>query len=293
MSTKVILDTDIGDDIDDAVALAYLLNQPACELLGVTTVTECDNRRAALASMVCHAAGRTDVPIVPGATDPLVVPPGHRSAPQFDCIGDCDHATTFDEGDAVEFLRRTIRAHPGQVVLLAVGPMTNVGRLCRVDPEAVGMLRALVMMVGRFGAEHAASYPAEWNAKCDPHALALACGATTAQHRMVGLDVTLRVQMGRDDVLRRFTGAALDAVAELSAAWFDRRDQITFHDPLAAACVFAPDLCTWQRGRVDVECDTGVSGRTTFIADPAGRHEIAVDVQIDRFFEHYFQIAAK
>lgn len=71
----LLLDTDIGTDIDDAVALAYLLRQPRCELLGITTVTGEADKRAALADAVCRAAGRTDIPIHVGTQMPLLVAP--------------------------------------------------------------------------------------------------------------------------------------------------------------------------------------------------------------------------
>jgi inosine-uridine nucleoside N-ribohydrolase len=72
--TKVLLDTDIGTDVDDAVCLAYLLAQPECELLGITTVTGEAEQRASLASVLCMAAGK-EIPIYPGAESPLSHPP--------------------------------------------------------------------------------------------------------------------------------------------------------------------------------------------------------------------------
>jgi hypothetical protein len=71
---KILLDTDIGGDIDDALALAYLLKQPHCELLGITTVGGESEQRAALASAICHAAGQAEVPVHVGASAPLLVP---------------------------------------------------------------------------------------------------------------------------------------------------------------------------------------------------------------------------
>ena len=68
--TKILLDTDIGTDVDDAVCLAYLLSHPDCELLGITTVTGEAEKRASLASVLCQVAGR-DIPIYPGAELPL------------------------------------------------------------------------------------------------------------------------------------------------------------------------------------------------------------------------------
>ena len=70
---KVILDTDIGTDIDDALALAYLLNQPRCELVGITTLTGQAEIRAQMVSAMLHAAGRTDIPIHIGAKDCIII----------------------------------------------------------------------------------------------------------------------------------------------------------------------------------------------------------------------------
>ena len=75
MATKILLDTDIGNDIYDAICLAYLLSQPECELLGVTTVTAQPERRAMMVSAMCKAAGR-EIPIFPGAEAPGLVKAG-------------------------------------------------------------------------------------------------------------------------------------------------------------------------------------------------------------------------
>ena len=84
---KVLLDTDIGSDIDDAVALAYLLRQPACELLGITTVTGDAVGRARLAASLCDLAG-LDVPIYPGEESPLVIAQMQPEAPQARRLGE-------------------------------------------------------------------------------------------------------------------------------------------------------------------------------------------------------------
>ena len=90
MPTKVLLDTDIGSDIDDAVCLAYLLAQPKCELLGITTVGGEADKRAMLASALCQVAGK-QVPIFPGTEEPLLVPQRQRQAPQATALGKWNH----------------------------------------------------------------------------------------------------------------------------------------------------------------------------------------------------------
>src|SRR5437867_291171 len=115
----LLLDTDIGSDIDDAVCLAYLLRQPRCELLGVTTVTGNTAQRATLAEVICHAAGRDDVPIHTGASGPLLSGPGQPDVPQYEAIANRPHRKNYAPNTAIEFMRQAIRARPHQVTLLS------------------------------------------------------------------------------------------------------------------------------------------------------------------------------
>src|SRR5262249_1191216 len=104
-SMKILLDTDIGGDLDDALALAYLLKQPQCELLGITTVGGESDKRAALASALCHAAGRVEVPIHVGAAAPLRVPERQPHAYQSAALTDQWPHQTFDKRNtALAFL---------------------------------------------------------------------------------------------------------------------------------------------------------------------------------------------
>src|SRR5512133_929158 len=106
---KVLLDTDIGSDIDDAVCLAYLLANPNCDLVGITTVTGEAEKRAQMASAMCLAAGREDIPIYPGASQPLLVEQRQTEAQQAAALGRWSHRTDFPRGEAVDFMRKTIR----------------------------------------------------------------------------------------------------------------------------------------------------------------------------------------
>src|SRR5688572_21708164 len=121
---KLLLDTDIGSDIDDAVCLSYLLHQPRCDLLGVTTVTGTTPQRAALAEVLCQRAGKK-VTIHAGSPGPLLTGPGQREVPHYEAIGNRPYRRDYPPHSAVEFLKQTIRAHPHEVTLLAIGPMTN------------------------------------------------------------------------------------------------------------------------------------------------------------------------
>jgi purine nucleosidase len=293
---KVLFDTDIGSDIDDAVALAYLLAQPRCELLGITTVSGEAARRAELASVLCHAAGKSRIPIFPGAERPLLVEPRQPVASQFEHVGTWRRQQRFAEAGAVEFLRATIREHPHEMTLLAVGPLTNVALLCRVDPGAVALLREIVLMAGVF-APQGVTWPdgnvsrAEWNVVLDPQAAAIVLETPNVPIRMYPLDVTMQVVLSRDDFHARLERLkATRPVLDFARAWFvNERRESQLHDPLAATGVFEPSICELARGRVAVNLENDNDfARTTFVADPAGHHQIAVRVDTPRFFGELF-----
>ena len=281
---KVLLDTDIGSDIDDAACLAWLLAQPDCELLGITTVTGEGQRRAMLASALCREAG-ADVPIYIGAERPFLVEQRQPRAPQADALGDWSHATEFPRGQAIEFMRRTIRAHPGEVTLLPIGPLTNVALLFASDPEIPSLLGGLMLMGGSYWS--GVRDFEEWNAILDPHATAMVYRAPVRPHRSVGLDVTTQVRLPPDEVRERFSKGLLRPVKDFAEVWFSERAEMTLHDPLAAACLFDAGICEFSSGQVSVDLDES-PGRTGWRAGADGPHEVATSVNVARLFEIYF-----
>ncbi len=289
----ILLDTDIGSDIDDAVCLAYLLKHPRCELVGVTTVTGEPQDRARLASAVCRAAGRPDIPIYSGVDKAMLGPTRQKGAPQAAVLPRWDHQEDFEPYAAVPFLRDVIRSRPGEITLLTIGPLTNAGALFAMDPEIPKLLKGFTLMCGRFVNRGAVNPPVEWNALGDPYATAICYAADVSPHVSVGIDVTRKVTMPADECRRRFRGGPLDVVADMAEVWFQRAPRITFHDPLAAAILFEPDLCTYEQGEVEVEVlSPRVKGMTHWTPKPDGRHRIAADVDVERFFAHYFEIVS-
>ena len=294
----VLFDTDIGNDIDDAVALAYLLAEPRCELLGITTVTGDTAKRAALADAVCRAGGRTDIPIHAGLREPLLHGRGQSEVPQYAVLAGTEHRMAFGApADAVLFLRDAIRARPGAVTLLATGAMTNLAALFALDPEIPALLKRVVLMCGVFtgGMPNHGPGGREWNALLDPIATAMVFRrAAPGSLLSVGLDVTEQCILPADECRARFTaaGGTLALVLRLAEVWFETVPRITFHDPLAAAVIFAPGLCETARGTVSVWAnDDALSGLTRWQGGADGAHEIAVGVDVERFFAHYFAVA--
>lgn len=291
----VLLDTDPGSDIDDAICLAYLLAQPRCELVGVTTVSGREPRqRASIVDAVCRQAGRSDVPIHAGISvrydEGTVVQP---DVPQYAALAKYPHRKPeeFPRNTAVEFLRRSIDERPGELTLLAIGPMSNLGALLAIDPEVPKKLKALVLMCGVFTNRLPGVGPREWNAFQDSCACRAVYRAPVAVHRSVGLDVTMQVKLKSTDAIERFraAGGPLDVVADCCEIWRQHGHDVVFHDPLAAVSIFEPEVLTWQRGRVEVEPGQGRAGGIThWTADAQGPHEAAMGVDAARFFSAYF-----
>lgn len=290
VTTKVLLDTDIGSDIDDAACLAYLLAQPECQLLGITTVTGQGLQRAMIASALCHFAGK-DVPIHIGAEVPLIVAQRQLEAPQAAALDKWDHGVEFPRGQAVEFLRHTIRENPGEVILLTIGPLTNIGLLFATDPEIPSLLKGLVSMAGSYWSGINEGH--EWNIILDPHAAGIVYRAEPPFHRSIGLGVTVQVRMDAVKVRERFQRGLLRPVLDFAEIWFNQplKPPLTFHDPLAGATLFDSSICSFERGQVKIELeDRAMLGKTHWLPGKAGgHHEVAKTVDAARFFDHYFE----
>jgi inosine-uridine nucleoside N-ribohydrolase len=286
---KILFDTDIGSDIDDAVALAYLLAQPRCDLLGITTVSGKTIERAKLASAICKTAG-TEIPIIPGNEDRLDGPARQPDVPQSSVLPNWAHETNFAPQSAVDFMAETIKANPHEVNLLAVGPMTNVASLFRQYPETAKLLKSLHMMIGRFGNEPGLPI-SEWNAHCDPAAASVIFATEAPHHTSIGLDVTHKVVMDSAQVKEHFQHPLLKPVYEMSEVWFSERDELRFHDPLAAVTLFDDSICDYENGRATVERTNDRSdGETLWSPNANGPHRVGVTVDAARFFDSYFSV---
>lgn len=282
---KILLDTDIGGDIDDAICLAYLLKEPQCDLLGITTVCGEPEKRAAVADAICRAAGR-QVPIVAGLDTTLQPVPLYPTPEGAGALEQWPHST-YEKGDAPEFLYEKIRENPHQVVLIAIGNLTNVATLFTAHPDAVGLLKGLSVMNGYFGQERLPEPLYNWNSWADPMASKIVFASAPASHRAVPLEVTdtLTIEAGQAEMLFPADSPLLQAVYAFGNAWLESSSKLTLHDPLAAVSVFHPDICQFERGFVQVETERESDmGDTSFTPSPQGTVEIARSVDRERFY---------
>ncbi|MBO0701342.1 MAG: nucleoside hydrolase, partial [Candidatus Dormibacteraeota bacterium] len=237
---RLLLDTDIGTDVDDCLALALLLHSPEVELEAVTCVYGDVDLRARMVLKLLALAGRTEVPVAAGAAQALlgqrpVYWEGHEGAGLLEPE---DDRLTPVAGHAAELIVRQARENPGRLTLLAIGPLTNVALAVLVEPELPRLLAGVTIMGGSVRVGDLALPRVEHNFACDPEAAQVVLGAGLPV-TLVPLDVTLKTRLGAGALEAIRTGGTPfdEAVARQLELYprFVERGFTTPHDPLAAA----------------------------------------------------------
>ncbi len=272
----VVIDTDPG--VDDALAILFALASPELEVAGITTVFGNADVAATTrnAFAVLDAAGRPDIPVAAGAAAPLAglfgggVPQVHGT----DGLGDGGVSSTRRAAEtasvpAAEFIWQAVNARPGQVTVLALGPLTNLALALRLRPELPHLLGRVVVMGGNALVPGNATPCAEANMHSDPEAADLVFGAGWPV-TMVGLDVTHKVNLAGSAIERITTfkgapNALLAGALPLYRSFFERTngiDGIFLHDPSAVAFLVAPLLFEVESWPIRVETQGIGRGKT-------------------------------
>jgi inosine-uridine nucleoside N-ribohydrolase len=260
----IIFDTDIGSDIDDALALALALQSPEVDVRAVTTVTDDTVGRSRLAWKELGLYGRRDIPLATGASETLVGPAfTQRVPPQFQVLTAQDVLPPAARRRAADLIIDTLLDSPQKLTLVPVGPLTNIALALKMEPRIKEKIGRIVLMGGAFGLLRP-----EYNVRRDYLAASIVFGSGVPI-TAIGLDVTLRCKLEGAD-LERLRAAGNDAsrfLVRLIELWQDRQPNQypTLHDPLAMAVVFRAGLVETQLGRVEVETSGTVgNGLTLF-----------------------------
>ena len=285
----VILDVDTGTD--DALALAYAVASPRIDLVAVTAVAGNVgvDKTTANSLSVLDWLGAGDVPVHRGASRPLVRP--HQDASYFhdeDGLGGArlpssTRSIGADRGPAA--LIRLGRQHPGLLTLVALGPLTNLAIALNVEPALPELLKSVVVMGGTFTVPGNTTPAAEFNIFVDPEAAEQVFSAPFSNLTVVGLDVTERVALTRDDWDAVTAADSLPASAsllrEVGKFAFSQlgRDQFSLHDPLAVAVASDPTLVDTRDLAIAVDAVEPDRGRTRIVGPGTVRVASSVDAQ--------------
>jgi len=274
----VIIDTDIGDDIDDAFAVTIALADPRLEVLGITTAWGDTRTRTLLARRLVATVGRQDVVVAQGPTTPNTVPFTQRKW----AVGAAD---TTPAPDAIEFIREQARTRPGEITLIALAPLTNIEALQRRDPDALHKLKQVVLMGGSIyagynqgGAIPDARPSAEYNVASAPHGL-VALLESRIPVKMFPLDSTqIKFDEVRRDRLFAYGSPASDALALLYHQWrlLNSWGQITptLFDAVPVAWMLQPSTCSLTPMRIAVD-------EHGYTRPVAGEPNVAVCLSVD------------
>lgn len=264
MRRRVILDVDTG--VDDALALMLAIRSPELEVLGITTVS--GNvpvaRSTANTLLVLEMLGASTIPVVAGAAAPLARDPFTAAEVHgSDGLGDVTQkypAPSRRAGQgAADFLLETIRRFPGELTLIATGPLTNVATAVLRDGDVMRRLRGVTVMGGAIRVPGNVGPTTEFNFAVDPEAAEIVLGAGLPL-TLVPLDVTEQVVISRQAVDEAGGAGTLQAfIREMTAATmvFHRDhegfDGMFLHDPLAVGVVVDPSLVRGQAMAVTIE----------------------------------------
>lgn len=282
---KVIFDTDIGDDIDDAFALALALSTPKLRVIGVTTAWGDTDLRARLVARFLSETGHSDIPVAAG-------PKTHANS----TFTQAQWAEAWPEPakgwpDAVDFIREAARRDPGQITLISVSPFSNVAALIDKDPAAFRQLKKVVIMggsirrgYGDLGYRPNKGPEPEYNILMDISG-AKKLFASGVPLYVMPLDST---QLKLDEVLRPILFSRglrmTDALALLYAQWTasTQNPTPTLFDAMAVASAIDPGLCPTQPMNIVVD-DKGY----TRVGDGKPNANVCLESDSYRFFHFY------
>jgi len=249
---KLIIDTDIGDDIDDAFAIALALRSPELEILGVTTTFGDTEARARIADRLLGEAGRRDIPVLAGVATKTSNVMSQRRYGQSGQFAKVSHA------NAVDFILEQIRKYPGQITLVGIGPLMNVGAVIDKDAATFRKLKRVVIMGGSiecgygelwFCPEHGPD--AEWNIVNDI-ASAKKLFQSGVPLYVMPLDSTqLRLDETKRAYLFRQGTGLTDALTLLYHEWGQQTP--TMFDPVTIAFIVNPKICAVEPTHIRVD----------------------------------------
>jgi inosine-uridine nucleoside N-ribohydrolase len=285
----VIIDTDIGSYIDDTFALALALSSPELDIRGITTTAGDAEIRAWMVCRLLTMVERKDIPVAFGAKpQPEKKIEGmyqYRNHPAAIYNRTCKPIKT----PAAEFMYEQLKAQPGKLTLVAIGPLTNIARLLNDHSDCKPMIKRIVLMGGavKVGYENKPPAEAEWNIKTDIKA-AQAVFASGVPLVVAPLDATVPLKL-EEPVLRKFFDAGTMLTYQIQAMHqMTDEETPTLYDPPAVVLCFNETFCTLQDLHVEVT-DQGI----TKIGTGKPNARVATSIKKDAFLPFCLDRIAK
>lgn len=283
---KVIIDTDIGDDVDDAFAVALALRSPELQILGITTAYGDTETRAKLLDRILGEAGREDIPVAVGIATHATSTFTQRS------YAEGGHFARASHPAALDFIADQIRLYPGQITLITIGPLTNVGAFIDKDPETFGKLKRVVSMggsiyrgYGDFEYLPARGPQPEYNIFADVAAAKKLFAAGVPLYLMPVDSTQIQLDETKRAILFRLGAPLTDALTLLYHEWGQQTP--TLYDVMTLAYILDPKICPVQPMRLRID-EKG----STLVEPGAPNAQVCLQSDSDAFFRLYMSRVA-
>ena len=265
MTTQpTILDTDPG--VDDALAIMLALGSPELDVMGICTVSGNVplNTGTRNAQGLLQLLDRTEIPVFAGADQPLKRDPVFATEVHGESgMGQAVLPEPSQEvkGNAVDFLVQTLSDQPGEITIIAVGPLTNLALAEQCQPGILQKAKQVIVMGGTIAETGNSTPVAEFNFYADPHAAQIVVHSGAAL-LIVPLDATRQVVLSETDIENQIAPLktvasqfVVDAVQNVFALYrqLGREPIVYLHDPLAAGAAIAPELLQSETLYIDIE----------------------------------------
>lgn len=298
MTQRIILDTDIGTDVDDAYAIALLVNCPEVRIEAVTTVWADARLRAKIARKLLNLLDRPDIPVVVGESLPL-----NRERPAFlmghegnGVIGE-DEQLTLAEESAGTVIESLLRKYPNEITVVLIGPQTNLGKLLSEKPELASLVKEFVIMGGtpfygpkeieRFGER-----PVDYNFVADPEAVRIVF-ASGVPITLIGCNVTMPTLLRSHHIERigQHGAPATALLHQMTQQWLHVMglNETPMHDPLAVTAAFSLDFLETMMLNINIETKGELTAGLTVVNcydnEEWNTVRVATDVRDEEFVD--------
>lgn len=281
------IDTDIGTDIDDALAIAFAVSREEFNIVGISVVDSFSERRLKTLQALLKGIRRDDIPVFKGWEDPILKKQDIELA-KLNYEADSKEKYSGKVGDNAPLaILEAIRNLDGDLVLLTIGKMTNAAIAYLSEPKTFKKLKRFVAMAGCFNSPRV-----EYNVMRDPYSAEIIL-ESGIKPLFVGLDVTLRCQLNKEELEKISKNipvlSALINEFIKNVEW--AKEKIVLHDPLACAVVLREDLVRKEERKVAVDLEKNKGMMVS--EDGEKNSEVCVDVKEEEFVKFFIESIEK
>lgn len=289
---NVLIDTDIGDDIDDAFAILLAVKSKRLNIAGITTVYRNTIQRAQIVRQLLKKLNCFNIEVCAGIDEPFSEPIKLQPFENMNNNGKIQiphfmpsmEKEDYCHEDVADFIEKHVQTQQNELTLLALGPLTNIAVWIKKYPDSIKRIKELVIMGGSYNYTRK-----EWNFRCDPEAAEIVMNSNI-KIKLVPIDVTEKCILGQH-MIDQFYKSQDEGVLLVTAMMdkylkdFEYTRPVCLHDPLTLASMI-DDFCVFKRYDCKVMTDKDCRGSVKMVSDDNGNVQVAKAAYINHFLQY-------